>query len=707
MKASFRARSCLLLFLAAACSEPAAPSDRAGIRVYAGGDQYGTPGAEVAEPLQVIVTDGARRPRSNITVRWRVTRGNGATVNTATSSTGSNGVATTSLRLGPDTGRYEVQATIENMTGEAARFEIRSVQRPAITVITPASVAVRDTVTITGSHFSTQAQENTVLFDGIPGQVISATSTQLRVAVPPCLPTRQVEVRAAFRSVSSNPQPVSVNGNNAANLSLQPGQAARITSVSELACQRLPEQAGAGYLIIPQNVSALAGTITPFEARGLKSGGPLVTFAPTLDAQSRSFAEEWEARLRASERAFVRRAGAEDFARVQAYPAAVPQIGERRSFKVLNKDSRFSDVEAEVRHISDRAIIYIDRNAPQNGLTAADLQNIGSSFDSPIWTVDVERFGNPSDMDANGKIIILLTPVVNELTPAGASSFIGGFFYACDLMSRSRCAGSNSGEIFYLLVPDPEGRHGSARTRGTVMSAILPILAHEFQHMINYSVRGSLDALWLAEGLAHMAEDLVADAYANAGDVETARVYRGPNYNRAAFFMRDTANSLVSEELPGSVEQRGAAWLLLKYLQGHYGNGIFRTMTSSQRSSADNVSTAIGKMWSELLSEWAIALWADNAPQFPDGSINARYTFPNIDLRRDVTGGLAYPLNVTSTSFSDFVVRGGLRASAQRFIYVEAASGSTPSPLGVGVTGAHGGAFAADSEVQLTILRVK
>lgn len=696
-----------MLFWGTGCGEPAAPVDRASVTVYAGELQYGTPGADLQEPLQVIVLDGSRRPRSGVSVRWRLTRGTGATLATPTTTTGSNGIAATSLRVGPDTGRYEVQAVIDNMIGEGARFEIRAVRQPTLASITPGVVSVRDTITIAGDHFSLTPEENTVLFDGIRGQVLTAAKTQLRVVVPACLPTRSVQVRAGVGSVLSESRTLSVAGNDAATVRLQPGESMRLTAAADLRCQRFTADPGAAYLLVAQNVSELSGTVAPFEITGLVTGGPTTTLAARAgEPGTRDYAVEWEARLRAKEREIRRDAGLDGLARVQPRALAAPEIGDRRKFKVLNKDSRFSDVEAEVRHISQRAIFYIDRNAPPNGLTATDLERIGSMFDSPIWNVTVDAFGNPSDIDANGKVIILLTAVVNELTPRNSSSFVGGFFYGCDLVTRDSCSGSNRGEIFYMLVPDPDARFGNVRTRSMVVNAVMPILAHEFQHMIHFAVRSSLDALWLSEGLAHMAEDLVADEMSRAGDAQSAELFRAPNYNRAAVFLRDTTTSLISEELPGTIEQRGAAWLLLKYLQGHHGSGILRTITSSMRVSIDNVTRAAGSSWSELMSDWAVALWADNAPQLPAGTVAAKHTFPNIDLRRTIGNGFSYPLYVTSLPYSDFALRGALHPSAQRFVYLVGPATAGP-PLTVSVTGSHGGAFAPTGNVQVTILRVR
>ena len=51
-------------------------------------------------------------------------------------------------------------------------------------------------------------------------------------------------------------------------------------------------------------------------------------------------------------------------------------------------------------------------------------------------------------------------------------------------------AGSNTGEMFYLLAPDPTGAiNGNVGATGFVDSVTTSVLAHEFQHLINASRR--------------------------------------------------------------------------------------------------------------------------------------------------------------------------------------------------------------------------
>src|SRR5204863_3007605 len=79
---------------------------------------------------------------------------------------------------------------------------------------------------------------------------------------------------------------------------------------------------------------------------------------------------------------------------------------------------------------------------------------------------------------------------------------------------------SNVAEVFYLAVADPNGAiNGNTDfTHDFILSQTPVTIAHEYQHMINFSRRMYLlgftsdkwsDEVWLQEGLSHEAEELL------------------------------------------------------------------------------------------------------------------------------------------------------------------------------------------------------
>jgi hypothetical protein len=98
------------------------------------------------------------------------------------------------------------------------------------------------------------------------------------------------------------------------------------------------------------------------------------------------------------------------------------ELGDRRDFQVCGAlpcdVDDFVTVQAEVRFVGERAVVYEDRDAPLGGLTDEDLLEFGQQFEDDLYPVAARAFGAESDVDRNGRVLILMTPVVNGLTPA-------------------------------------------------------------------------------------------------------------------------------------------------------------------------------------------------------------------------------------------------------------------------------------------------
>ena len=247
---------------------------------------------------------------------------------------------------------------------------------------------------------------------------------------------------------------------------------------------------------------------------------------------------------------------------------------------------------ARVVAVGSKAIILSDTLNPKNGFSIADFQRFAARFDSLVYPLDVANFGDPTDIDKNGRIAILFTRAVNELTPRGSSQYVGGFAFSRDLFPNvgtpraQACAASNQGAYFYALTPDPSGTiNNNVRSVGFVDSVTTAVLAHELQHIINASRRlyvnnaGDFEEKWLDEGLAHIAEELLY--YRESGlsprsniDINSSRVtvaartaynldMSGNAQRYRSYLQAPAANSPYATD--DSLPTRGAAWSLLRY----------------------------------------------------------------------------------------------------------------------------------------------
>ncbi|HEU4642920.1 MAG TPA: hypothetical protein VFS44_10745 [Gemmatimonadaceae bacterium] len=353
-----------------------------------------------------------------------------------------------------------------------------------------------------------------------------------------------------------------------------------------------------------------------------------------------------EGRIRAMERRVLplgRPAGARIEASVRAATSAatLPALGDTLSFKVPdpnadNACTTFSTVKSVVKAIGRHGIIVQDTAAPSGGFTSSDFSAIVQEFDDAIYPADTVHFGSPSDIDGNDHVYLLFTPKVNAATTRGANGVLQGFFFGGDLFPPSQCAESNQGELFYLLVPDPQGKFSDARSASSVRQDTRGTIAHEFQHMINEGTRIAEnvpgESVWLNEALSHFAEELVgrdehgfgdtrelgiadvADAQNNFADFNA---FFGNNIVRLRDFLADTGTiGATSVHADSSLRVRGAAWSLLRWSADHFSGGnvaaFTRALVAGPDTSVDNLLARTGAPFDTLMAGWLVANYADD-----------------------------------------------------------------------------------------------
>lgn len=697
------------------------------IAVRSGDGQIGAVGEVAPEPLSVRVrraSDGA--PVAAASIRWSIQEGAGAEILGVAARTDSSGVASVQLRLGPDSGSYRVRATTDGAPAGVTFQVLAIADAPVLDGIEPALAAPGQTLELAGSHFSMRPEDNEVLFDGMRGRVLAASATALSVEVPTCLPPRAVHVTVRLGPFTSAARSLTVLDDDAPGNLLPLGGSVALGG-DALSCFRLaPGPTGSEYLVVPQSAGEEAAEELSVRLVGLVGGGasaarsaPAAERAPLAGELARlgvgEEASEFEMRLRALERKLpdhtLLRPG--DAAREAPLTvAATPQVGDRRTFSVYDRTQSFTTVTAEVKHVGDRAVLYQDVRAPSGGFGEADFRRFSDLFDDPIHETVVSVFGEPSDIDGNGRVIILFTPVVNQLTDPGATGFIAGFFYGLDLTDAN---GSNRAEIFYSVVPDPLGQFGNARTVSRILEVVPPVLAHEFQHMVHFNQRilmrgaANQEALWLSEALAHGAEHLVGEEFLRRGDAEGATDFLVSNYVRALLYLQDPGRAgAVTMHPPGRLEDRGASWLFLNYVAAHHGgDALLGRITRSTRTGSANVMAETGAAWPRLVDGWSTALYVDGLPGLEGSALDPGYINPALELRQ-VFAGLpgGYPLKPPVLSVGDLDRLDVLPASGASYLLLRTGS-APPATLNLRLSGGRGEALPASRNAQFTIVRVR
>jgi hypothetical protein len=412
--------------------------------------------------------------------------------------------------------------------------------------------------------------------------------------------------------------------------------------------------------------------------------------------QGLAFEDGVERRLRAYERtiasdalpnAQARRVSSAGAGATLAVQAAVTDVGDTLTIRVPNLQPGknicrdFITVRAVVRAISRRATMLEDVASPSGRLSLTDYQDIAREFDDVIFPVDTLWFGSPTDINNDQRISILYTPEVNRLTPAGSTGIVGGFFFGGDILRRSEypttndCRNqTNEQEIFYLIAPDPQGTiNGNARTTAGVRQVTRGTIAHEFQHMINQSVRQynpqvkAFETPWLNEAMSHFAEEAVGRAVSGFGDFQRLRfsdvnpgnangndyqAFYRQNFTRFRSWMqRPDTSSPTSARARNELASRGAAWALVRYAADHYSGGnarnFFRRLAVGPETDIDNLVLRVGRPFDEIIGGWLVANYTDGVG-IP--GLNARYTYVSWDMRGVMTAvnNNTFPLLVNS-----------------------------------------------------------
>ncbi len=468
-------------------------------------------------------------------------------------------------------------------------------------------------------------------------------------------PSIAVAVLACGDSTGVSTDPTRCDADVAAPLALGVGQSQTITG-ARAGCARVRD-AGL-YLVSPQ----LTGAVTRATRYATQVGSPGAPVEPPagttlgVSASEANLHAAFEHRLRTFERQVAPEAAARYQQRDRTLRLReVPAVGTASTFSVLNTlavSEAFASVRATAVYVGASVIVYAD-TAAVGAFSSGQWAAFGEVFDASLHPAAVSAFGATSDLDGNGRTIVLFTPVVNALVnelECAQLGFVNGFFFANDL--RLGAPGGNDGEIFYSYVPDPTGRWSCPHAAAEVRETIPPTFIHELQHMISFHQhvlvrRGAPEVTWLNEGLSHIAEELGSRIWEArypppAGRANTSRLLpdsaypylRGnlTNATRWLEFPTGSSLSVLAEDSPGTLGERGAAWLFLRWLAAHRGSGLFRELVQTAQVGARNVEAVSGRPFAADVADFATALWMDSLPGVPRPT-EPRRTFGDRNLR--------------------------------------------------------------------------
>ncbi|MCC7194072.1 MAG: hypothetical protein IT356_00795 [Gemmatimonadaceae bacterium] len=621
------------------------------------------------------VTDSAGNPIEQPAIVWSSSAPLVAAVNVA------------GLVTAVASGSAVITGAVDGLSASMAVL-VRPVASEAAPVVEAVASALRpgESAVLSGRNFAPTPAGNQVLVEGVAASVLSATPSELTIAMPAagfvCGPTRD-----AFVQVSAN----GLVGGGLAQLQpgfrrdLQPGQSVVVTTPAEVRCNELVPAAGRWIVSI---FNASRAQVTPastgnvlFAVRGIPGAPPGAVVRATQSAMRRVIQPATirlppdagvAAHIAILDRNLALVAAAAPAAKQRAdYPARHASIGAAGSIgplKLPNLDSPDfcvgnTAVGFRTAYLGPHVAIVEDTTSTlngkptQRGAVDAYYQRLGDEIEAVAWPIITGNFGNPLAMDARlggpGRLIIALSPRVRAMQRGSVLAFVAN----CDLYPASQRPSSNAGAYIYGVTPGSAATgFGTADSRDQWLREMRGTIVHEMKHVAAFAERASrglpLEDLSWEEGSARIAEELYARTFylnQRAGDTRFAASIGcdirfadpGPCFARPvlmlrhfdalySYFSAPEINTPSGRPFSDDLNFYGGAWSFLRWAADHSSASeaqFFRDFVGSPTAGIANLEVRTGRSWAQMLGEWSLAAYLDNAGGFTPA--NPRLAMPS------------------------------------------------------------------------------
>ena len=500
------------------------------------------------------------------------------------------------------------------------------------------------------------------------------------------------------------------------------------------------------YLIVPEfAAAATAITQTGFAigatAAATTASSPMVADGIASASPPRGAQAEFDARMRAVAHATALGLPTDvrsrlSTTRVQASVLPPPPVGSTRVFSVCASldCSSFNTDTAVLKFVGQNTLLYVSQHVfpPPQGFSDAQLSAFATIMDQILYPLDTTTFAPPSDIDNNGRVMILMSLLVNAITPASTcltEGYVAGFFFPPDLVPTT--PHSNGGELYYTIAPDPNGTASCAHTVQDVDDGNGATFLHELLHMINFNEKVFVNGLsdteveFLDEGMAKIAEELGSIYYetkyppplgrTNADQIfpDSAEGYiSGDLFNSYQFLSSPVQSTATRSVGASTLGDAGAEWLFLRWLGDQQGESIFGRIVRSGLVGIPNVEAQSGRPYATLLGEVGLAVYTDSLVGVPRDQVPATLRYGNRRWREiypavfRAVGGptpdfpVPFPITLKTISASTTITSAMLSGSMEFYKFVAPASGA-PQRLRFSAPG--GGALSSSLNAQVSV----
>ena len=316
---------------------------------------------------------------------------------------------------------------------------------------------------------------------------------------------------------------------------------------------------------------------------------------------------------------------------------------------------------ATLRALGDHVAIYVDDETPLDldldcadpfdevvydtspafGFDNCDLAGVVEVFDVNVHPNVTGLFGEPSDVNGDCRVNVLLSHRLNRMTltdsdPANDAFVVKAFAQPeIDLWEPGLPDNpySNAQELIYVYAPDPAGLWSDSAVQldGYLDYELAGQMATALHHLVSYASHvGVTDQLlsmntlpsgepeedWLLDALGLLAADL-----SGFGSIafQDAWIY----LDRPHLLSLLEANSL------GDFQDRGGQYLFARYLMDVFGQDVIAAIAAADTTGAESVEAATGMSFDSLAQQWATAMAASGRLDAAGGQLVLDDAVPN------------------------------------------------------------------------------
>ena len=317
------------------------------------------------------------------------------------------------------------------------------------------------------------------------------------------------------------------------------------------------------------------------------------------------------------------------------------RMGDTRNFIFSTGTMPTQYLQATVVAENEKVVAFVQDDLKPDSANIDDdqiLQMINLFKDD--MDVVISMFGKPSDVDGDGKVLLLFTHLVDE------RGSVAGFYQASSVLSVENGGNGNQSDMMFI-----------SPTQG--LSFYRSLLVHEFQHLINFNqhviVRsGNAEVSWLNEGLSHLSEDLVERGFEDGGNV-----------NLVNAFLANPAIAGLEGSASSNKQKRGAAYLFVRSLVDRLGESVLMRLVQTGLSDRDNIENVSGEKFEDVHALWAAQLYASGNGLVEHPMLN--YTFEFLQP----SGSRGFPMPVALYyGLGDIPISGSLKPRGVNFVEV-------------------------------------